>query len=198
MYIRSEHRLSDLSRVRLLQEAAAGLAYVHGEGIVHGDIKGANILIDMYESARLCDFGSAYIPRCPDCIAGPPTQFHSLKTQRYLSPELLVEGDPAPTQESDVWALGCVLLEVQTGIVPYETENDPYGVLALRKQVLKRELPAHSSTFSRNKITEAVGLVAFECWIADPESRPTARDVVDILDEVYDAFEPTPVPSPVD
>ncbi|KAJ1303891.1 hypothetical protein OPQ81_008303 [Rhizoctonia solani] len=113
MFLRSKHQPDDLHRVRLLCEVAAGLSYLHSEGVVHGDIKAANVVIDPSLNAKICDFGSAYIPECSGCIAGSPGRFHSLKTQLYLSPELWMdeEDDPPTTQESDVWALGCVLLE---------------------------------------------------------------------------------------
>ncbi|CAE6476934.1 unnamed protein product, partial [Rhizoctonia solani] len=115
LFMHSVHQPDTMHRLRLLWEVARGLSYLHIEGIIHGDIKPANVLIDSSQQARICDFGSAYIPECSGCIAGPPSRFGPLKTELYLSLELSMdyeEDTPSPTTKaSDVWALGCVLLE---------------------------------------------------------------------------------------
>ncbi|CAE6471267.1 unnamed protein product [Rhizoctonia solani] len=211
VFIRSRYQPDDLHRFRLLCEVAEGLSYLHSEGVIHGDIKSPNVVIDPSLKAKICDFGSAYIPNCLGCIAGSPGQFHSLKSQLYLSPELWADedNDPPTTQESDVWALGCVMLEespsfrfalcyldgimahisqVQMGIPPYKTENDPYGFRTLQKRASGHP-PAHINDFSKSNISAAIGVVALECWIREPEDRPSAQDVFEMLRETYSLFQ---------
>ncbi|CAE6414591.1 unnamed protein product [Rhizoctonia solani] len=99
------------AKLELLCGVAAGVSHIHQQGIVHGDLKDVNVLVDDEGRPMICDFGSAYITHCetPPCIAGPPDAFDSIVTQRYLSPE--VHLTCATSQESDIWALGCILLE---------------------------------------------------------------------------------------
>ncbi|KAF8752918.1 peptidyl-tyrosine autophosphorylation [Rhizoctonia solani] len=97
--------------------------------------------------------------------------------------------DPPTTQASDVWALGCAMLEVQIGRLPYSDENGRYVErLAMQRQAAG-EVPAREEAFPPNTISHAIGLVALECWIEDPEDRPTAQDVLDMLREACRSFD---------
>ena len=100
-----------------LSEAAAGLDYAHGRGVVHRDVKPANLLLD--ESGRLgvADFG---IARLADESA--LTQAGTvLGTAAYLSPEQAT-GEGA-TPASDRYSLGCVAFELLTGRRPFMGEH---------------------------------------------------------------------------
>ncbi|KAH7333968.1 kinase-like domain-containing protein [Rhizoctonia solani] len=106
----------------------------------------------------------------------------------YLSPELWADedNDPPTTQGSDIWALGCVMLE--ESIPPYKTENDPHGIRTLLKRA-SGQPPADMNDFARNKISSAIGVIASECWIKEAEDRPSAQDVFEMLDETWNLFQ---------
>jgi hypothetical protein len=53
---------------------------------------------------------------------------------------------------------------------------------------LNQELPANINDFSGNAISTAIGVIAFECWIREPENRPSAQDVLDMLHEACELF----------
>ncbi|HEV2061377.1 MAG TPA: serine/threonine-protein kinase, partial [Solirubrobacteraceae bacterium] len=100
-----------------LAQAAAGLDYAHGRGVVHRDVKPANLLLD--EGGRLAvgDFG---IARLAD--ESPLTQVGTvLGTAAYLSPEQAT-GEGA-TPASDRYSLGCVAFELLTGRRPFTGEH---------------------------------------------------------------------------
>ncbi|KAJ1303889.1 hypothetical protein OPQ81_008301 [Rhizoctonia solani] len=183
MFIRSSHRPDGKHRLRLLCEVAGGLSYLHDEGIIHGDIKSANVLIDSSKAARICDFGSAYIPQCSNCIAGTPSRFDSLRTELYLSPELWMDWEedlPSPTTQAS---------DVQTGIPPYKPENGRNWTHSLTKRQ-RGELPAQREAFSTNgPISTATGEIAFECWILEAQDRPSAQDVFEMLNEACHLFQ---------
>lgn len=121
---------------RWLSEIAAALEYAHLHGVIHRDMKPANILIDHHGRALLADFGIAQSAQKTGTFAP------SLGTLRYMSPEQL-EGTAA-TPQSDVYSLGVVLYECLTGRPPYSS-NEP-GVL--RREIvggvkqLSKEVPA--------------------------------------------------------
>jgi serine/threonine protein kinase len=97
-------------RVALLgSQLARGLAYLHVRGVVHRDVKPANILLAPDGAARLGDFG---IARLVDATRLTVTG-QSIGTPTYMSPEQLTGGAVGP--ETDVYALGLVLLEARTG-----------------------------------------------------------------------------------
>jgi len=94
---------------RLGAEVASCLAYLHRRGVVHRDVKPANLLIGPDGHARLADFG---IARLVDATRLTATG-QSIGTPSYMSPEQLTGGAVGPP--TDIYALGLVLLEARTG-----------------------------------------------------------------------------------
>ncbi|KAK7028128.1 hypothetical protein VNI00_014943 [Paramarasmius palmivorus] len=94
--------------------------YLHKRGVVHNDIKPANILMSAKGVPILCDFGFA---EAYDLDS--PSAFHSrcsYGTPEYLSPER-ARGIPHDTRKSDVWSLGVTFFEILIGRTPFE-ESD--------------------------------------------------------------------------
>lgn len=107
--------------LRLGAQIAAALAHAHERGIVHRDLKSANIVWGTNESLTVLDFGLA--GRLPSAGTEQATRSGSLPatgpagTIAYMAPELL-RGGPAD-ERSDLWALGVVLYEMATGGRPF-------------------------------------------------------------------------------
>jgi DNA-binding beta-propeller fold protein YncE/predicted Ser/Thr protein kinase len=118
-----EGRLEPERVVHLLGQVAEALDAAHAAGIVHRDVKPHNVLIEG-ERAYLSDFGlaKAYAETGP----GPGSGASIVGTVEYMAPEQWRGERVGPT--ADVYALGCVLYEALTGIVPYarkETDAEP-------------------------------------------------------------------------
>jgi len=102
----------------LVQQIANGLAEAHAHGIIHRDVKPANIIITKDGYVKIVDFGLAKL--------GGATQITksgtSMGTPAYMSPEQ-VKGKEVD-HRADIWALGVILYELLTGKLPFTAEND--------------------------------------------------------------------------
>ncbi|KZV94404.1 WD40 repeat-like protein [Exidia glandulosa HHB12029] len=141
--------------MKLLAQVAAGLAYLHAHNFAHGDIKASNILVKG-GVAQLGDFGFSIIA----ADRSSNTSSH-LGTARWFAPESLRE-HAHRTQEADMWALGCVILEMRTLLVPYHRVPDAAVPLAILKdRPFERPSDVHPSLWS----------MAEACWSRSPKTR---------------------------
>ncbi|CAM0954179.1 unnamed protein product [Alopecurus aequalis] len=90
-------------------DVAAGLAYLHGAGTVHGDVKARNIVLGADGRAKLADFGCAR----KACSGGPIIG----GTPAFMAPEVARGEEQGPA--ADVWSLGCTVVEMATGRAPW-------------------------------------------------------------------------------
>ncbi|HTW98798.1 MAG TPA: serine/threonine-protein kinase, partial [Acidimicrobiales bacterium] len=111
-------RLDHAQVARLGAQAARGLAYAHGRGLVHRDVKPANLMLDEDGSVRVADFGLA---RALAEAAWTEPLGAVLGTARYASPEQ-AEGRPLDDR-SDVYSLALVLYECLVGRVPFAADT---------------------------------------------------------------------------
>ncbi len=113
----------------LVAQAADGLAAAHELGIVHRDVKPANLLVTRDRTVKITDFG---IARAADAVALTTTG-QVIGTPQYLSPEQ-AEGKAA-TGASDIYSLGVVLYECLAGRRPFDAESPIATALAhIREQ----------------------------------------------------------------
>src|SRR5436305_2397399 len=113
-------RIPQDKAIEIARQLCAGIAAAHERGVLHCDLKPANIMIDGDGNVRVADFGLAV-------AAGDPTASHA-GTPQYMAPELLAGGQASVG--TDLYSLGLVLFELFTGRRPYEakTLNDLVAV----------------------------------------------------------------------
>src|SRR3954469_3811614 len=115
-----EGRLDPARAVRIVAQVAAGLDAAHRRGLVHRDVKPANVLLaDEDEHVYLTDFGLT--KRTTSAAALTRTGMF-VGTLDYCAPEQ-IRGEPADGR-ADVYALGCVLFRCLAGEAPYERDSD--------------------------------------------------------------------------
>jgi serine/threonine-protein kinase len=110
-------------RLAALGQIADALDHAHNHGVVHCDVKPANILVGPdFSRAVLIDFGVAY--SCNDDVRGQPVQVEA--SLPYSAPELIT--GQVPTDATDEYALACTAVELLTGSPPF-TATSAMGLI---------------------------------------------------------------------
>ncbi len=151
------------------------LAYIHGRGLVHRDVKPANVMVDDSQRVRLMDFGLAkFLARAEQEV----TQAGRIVgTYRYVSPEIL-RAEPVDGR-ADLYSLGVTLYELCCGIAPFDADN-PKDLWTL---VLESDAPALQTL--NPGIDRGLALITHRLLRKNPEDRfQTAEEVAEALLDV--------------
>ncbi len=117
--VRREGRLNPEEAAYIVNQVAAALDAAHARGLVHRDVKPANVLLDANDHAYLTDFG---LTKRVNSNTGATKAGGWVGTLGYVSPEQ-IRGERTDAR-SDVYALGCVLYHAITGSTPYQRDTD--------------------------------------------------------------------------
>jgi serine/threonine-protein kinase len=176
----SDEPIDRETALRWLREAAAGLDVAHEAGIVHRDVKPANLLLDSQDRLAVADFGIARL--VDDTHVTQAGQV--LGTAAYLSPEQAM-GEHA-TAASDRYALAVVAYELLSGQRPFEAQ-----VAAAQMRQHAEEEPPRASE-AAPQLPAAVDAVLIRGLAKDPSARPaTATELVDELEQALEGETPT-------
>jgi serine/threonine protein kinase len=153
-----------------IDQVAGALDYAHGLGVIHRDVKPANLLFHDDGRLLLSDFGIARLSDLPSLT----TAGNFLGTAEYASPEQANTG--SLNARSDIYSLGIVLYELLTGHVPF-TASNPYAVLA--KHI---NLPVPSIRSERPDLSPALEFVVKKALAKQPADRyQTAQEMAEDL-----------------
>ncbi|KAM0845618.1 hypothetical protein ACQ4PT_056253 [Festuca glaucescens] len=167
-------------RIAVVTDVAQALSYLHhdcDDPIVHRDIKGSNILLDLDFKAYVSDFGMAR--KLKHGYSSWSSIFAG--TCGYIAPEL--SSTMVLTEKCDVYSFGVVALEVVMGkhpgdlLLPFFCRTEHPGKL---KDVLDQRIAA-PLTVDDEKAVILVALVAFACLQVSPKARPTMQQVYQVL-----------------
>jgi serine/threonine-protein kinase len=163
-------KLSDGEAVEACAQLAEGLAHAHGRGVLHRDVKPANVLLvdGPSVSVRLLDFGLAAFAEAHTLTA----QGDVPGTLAYISPERLA-GD-ASTAAADVWSVGVMLWEALAG-------KHPFTRPSLRETGDAIDAGAPSLATERPDLPKGLVAAVDRALSPDPRRRPTAAQLADAL-----------------
>ncbi|KZO98417.1 kinase-like protein, partial [Calocera viscosa TUFC12733] len=164
--------------LHMLIGVARGLKYVHSQGIVHGDLKANNVLVDDQGQPRLMDFGLSFDQEELNKVQTTSSMFYG--NCRWLAPERLnptefnLRPAEARSTSSDVYAFGMVIYEVFSGEVPfYEIPNSMF----IPGHVLDGKRPKPLEDVARPGFNGRLWSLLSDCWLGNPRERPSVQAV---------------------
>ncbi|KAK6457683.1 kinase-like domain-containing protein [Scheffersomyces xylosifermentans] len=159
-----------------IRQVLIGLSYLHGEDIIHRDIKGANILIDIKGTVKIGDFG---ISKKVNNIEDDDTQDSKKAGRRaslqgsvyWMAPEVVKQ--TVYTKKADIWSVGCLIVEMFTGKHPFPEFSQMQAIFKIGTHITP-VIPEWCTTEAKDFLKKT-----FEI---DHENRP---DAIDMLSESF-------------
>lgn len=173
LYELLHHRKTALvfeQRLRIATDIVEGVAFLHSKSppFVHRDLKSLNVVLDLALRAKLCDFGltqsmeKTHISRRENEGGSP----------RYMAPELF-DSKLKITEKVDIWALGCLAVEVFTARVPHEECTKIQQVMI--KTLVNKEMPYQDWTGAPLELRRLAEL----CFVFDARQRTGASTLLE-------------------
>lgn len=169
----------EVDLLKMMYELAKGMEYLHSKGVLHGDLKGTNVLVDDRLRCVITDFGQSEMRSETSRISGrtPP---HG--TFRWQAPELMLGLGATLTTEMDVYAFAICCVEILgMGRMPWPHIDDETVRFAV-SQGSRPEIPK-----SKYATPALVSLIT-RCWHRDPFRRPSFSDIVKELKVIRKSF----------
>jgi serine/threonine protein kinase len=186
-------RLRAARALRYAAQVCAAMAYLHGRGVIHRDLKSANILLDRrappaggatygesadqsadecadpLDNVKVGDFGLSRVLATREASMTTGTG-----TFKWMAPELLL--NKRYNGSVDVFSFGVVLYELCTGAVPYDDLTPMEAAVRVVSEALRPTLPPD--------VAPALAATMRACWAADAAARPPFADLAAALAEL--------------
>jgi hypothetical protein len=158
----SDRRIDTQRALGIARDVSSGLMYSHSQGVVHGDIKPENVLLDRNGRAKVTDFG---VSRLSGVTGNVTLSTEAIGTLAYMSPEqLFSEGEI--DERSDIYSFGILLYEMLTFRNPLRSETLTEAVAVRRRNRL-----APPSSLQKG-IPHEIDRLVMACMRRQPEERP--------------------------
>src|SRR2546429_532053 len=163
--------------VRILRDVCDALAYAHGHGVVHRDVKPDNVLISG-KHALVTDFGVAKAVSISSGTGTLTSLGMALGTPAYMAPEQAA-GDPNVDHRADLYAVGALGYELLAGRPPFSGMS-PQGMLAAQVTATPDPMTQHRAT-----VPPALAALIMRCLAKHPADRPqSAEEIVAQLESM--------------
>ncbi|RKP32625.1 Pkinase-domain-containing protein [Metschnikowia bicuspidata] len=166
------HGKFDQLLVRFItRQVLEGLKYLHGNGILHRDLKADNLLLDLDGTCKISDFG---ISKKSQDIYSNNAELSMQGTIFWMAPEVIhsmvEEKKQGYSAKVDIWSLGCVVLEMFAGQRPWSNEAVISAIYKIGKTKLAPPIPADIGADARDFLDR--------CFTINSAQRPTASELL--------------------
>ncbi|KDN40852.1 hypothetical protein RSAG8_07870, partial [Rhizoctonia solani AG-8 WAC10335] len=170
----------NFDRYQICVQITSGLAYMHQNDVVHGDLKSLNVLVSSDGVAKLSDFGLSTMSE--GSLAFSNTSSGQAGSTRWAAPELLM-GDAPSSKQTDVYALGnAESNEIFTGAVPYSQCQKDFHVMRLVQQATLPTRP--NDQLNDNEKGNRMWDLLVGCWSHKAQARPSAMKVLEMVSDL--------------
>ncbi|KAH8092658.1 kinase-like domain-containing protein [Cristinia sonorae] len=161
-----------------LHEIALGLAYLHQEHIIHGDLRGANILIDAHWKVRVADFGLAvFAESMSNANSSKREGNYEWLAPEIIDPETFGKTSRRQTYESDIYSFGMVCIELYRGQNPLGL--GPFANLGMLRAVIEGKRPQRPNfVIGGSMMPDELWILANRSWVSEASKRITAEEAV--------------------
>lgn len=175
-YLGQRKSLKTKEIIKLAKDVAKGMQFLHSKGIIHMDLKTANVFLDEDGNAVIGDLGVARLVNEKDETGD------EIGTYRWMAPEVCAglvsesraEGSTCFSFKSDVYSFGILLWELVTCKMPYADYNPVQAAVGVVMHGLRPSIPP--STFP------PLGYLIKKCWDQNPSIRPHFSQILQMLD----------------
>ncbi|HEY1067635.1 MAG TPA: serine/threonine-protein kinase, partial [Pirellulales bacterium] len=158
-----------------VRQAALGLAHAHAAGMIHRDVKPANLLLDRDGTVKILDLGVVRVTRQTENSLTLDQGVHIIGTVDYLPPEQFLDGHNVDAR-ADLYSLGCTLFFLLTGRPPFNKGNQSQRIMMHQTE------PAPSVYGERPDCPAGLAQICERLMAKNPDDRfPSATDVANVL-----------------
>jgi serine/threonine protein kinase len=175
------------------RQLVEALAYCHNAGVVHRDIKGANVLVTLSGNPKLADFGSA--KRLADVEKNESLSQDFNYTTEWTAPEVFSKGEF--NSKVDIWSLGCVVIEMTTAQTPWaehKFNNREHAMFFIGSNDAVPAIPPKLSPEGQDFV--------LRCLQRNPEVRASAKELLEhpwianlVIDRQFETMSLDPRPT---
>eukprot|EP00249_Psilotum_nudum_P014021 c24625_g1_i1 orf=199-1584(-) len=168
-YLQRRQKLDVQEVIQLALGIAEGMSFLHSRGIVHRDLKSANVLLDEKGNVVIGDLGNC-------CLWNEEREIkQELGSYRWMAPEVFADESRTIqlTPQSDVYSFGILLWELVTCKLPYADYTDIQAAVAVVMNGLRPSIPEYCFPPLRYIIEK--------CWSQNPSDRPKFTQIVEML-----------------
>lgn len=153
----------------LTHQMLMGLKYLHEKGVVHRDVKPANVLIGQDFNIKIVDFGASKMYKTQKTIMVNGTANTLVGTPQYIAPEIITNEGLGKAGLQDIWSLGCCILEMVTGRKPWAPLDNEWAIMyhiGKDDQIPELPTPEEASSECTDFLTK--------CFVRKANLRPSA------------------------
>ncbi|KAJ3125968.1 hypothetical protein HK100_010509 [Physocladia obscura] len=172
--------------IKLLYEVSLGVQYLHAKGVVHGDIKAVNVLVDDHCNAYVADFGFASLKQYATSRTTTTTGAGNFGgTLRWMAPERLQGGKLVPPVDSYAFAMTCYEI-LSEGEIPLTDTPDGLIYQHVVQSHIRPEFPEESASTTYSRTAKLLFKMMEQAWSPNPMLRPSFSTMAEMLKNILE------------